>query len=67
MASNTSMNVGFSKFIRSLNADRTSQPGGMARTNLTEEQMLEARQELDRQFRPYRGKMTADQFSMLEE
>jgi hypothetical protein len=38
----------------------------LARANLTEEQMLEARQELDRQLRPYRGKMTADQISMLE-
>src|ERR1019366_5653696 len=38
----------------------------LARTHLTEEQMLEARQELDRQLRPYRGKMTADQLSMLE-
>ncbi len=38
----------------------------LARANLTEEQMLEARQELERQLRPYRGKMTADQISMLE-
>jgi len=38
----------------------------LARANLTEDQMLEARQELDRQLRPYRGKMTADQISMLE-
>jgi pantothenate kinase-related protein Tda10 len=38
----------------------------LARTAMTEEQMLEARQELDRQLRPYRGKMTADQLSMLE-
>ena len=37
-----------------------------ARTSQTEEQMLEARQDLDRQLRPYRGKMTADQLSMLE-
>jgi hypothetical protein len=37
-----------------------------ARTNLSEEQLFEARQELDRQLRPYRGKMTADQLSMLE-
>ena len=28
--------------------------------------MLESRHELDRQLRPYRGKMTADQLSMLE-
>jgi hypothetical protein len=32
----------------------------------TEEQLLEARRELDRQLRPYRGKMTADQVAMLE-
>src|SRR4029079_7078146 len=32
-----------------------------------EEQMLESRRELDRQLRPYRGKMTADQLSMLEQ
>ena len=38
----------------------------LARTRQTEEQMLEIRQELDRQLRPYRGKMTADQLSMLE-
>ncbi len=37
-----------------------------ARMAQTEEQMLEARQELDRQLRPYRGKMTAEQLSMLE-
>jgi hypothetical protein len=37
-----------------------------ARTRQTEEQMLESRRELDRQLRPYRGKMTADQLSMLE-
>jgi hypothetical protein len=37
-----------------------------ARASQTEEQLLEARQELDRQLRPYRGKMTADQLSMLE-
>jgi hypothetical protein len=37
-----------------------------ARTRQTEEQALAARQELDRQLRPYRGKMTADQLSMLE-
>jgi hypothetical protein len=28
--------------------------------------MLESRRELDRQLRPYRGKMTADQLTMLE-
>ena len=37
-----------------------------ARVRQTEEQMLASRQELDRQLRPYRGKMTADQLSMLE-
>jgi hypothetical protein len=37
-----------------------------ARTRQTEEEMLAGRQELDRQLRPYRGKMTADQLAMLE-
>jgi hypothetical protein len=37
-----------------------------ARLRQSEEQMLASRQELDRQLRPYRGKMTADQLSMLE-
>ncbi len=37
-----------------------------ARTRRTEEQLLEARRELDSQLRPYRGKMTADQLAMLE-
>jgi hypothetical protein len=37
-----------------------------ARVRQTEEEMLQSRQELDRQLRPYRGKMTADQLSMLE-
>jgi hypothetical protein len=37
-----------------------------ARAGQTEEQLLESRRELDRQLRPYRGKMTADQLSMLE-
>lgn len=37
-----------------------------ARTRQTEEQALQTRQELDRQLRPYRGKMTAEQLSMLE-
>ena len=37
-----------------------------ARTRQTEEQMLASRQELDRQLRPYRGKMTAGQLTMLE-
>ena len=37
-----------------------------ARARQSDEQLLEARQELDRQLRPYRGKMTADQLTMLE-
>ena len=37
-----------------------------ARTRQSDEQLLEARQELERQLRPYRGKMTADQLAMLE-
>ena len=37
-----------------------------ARAGQSEEQLLQARQELDRQLRPYRGKMTADQLTMLE-
>ena len=37
-----------------------------ARAQQTVEQALQSRQELDRQLRPYRGKMTADQLSMLE-
>jgi hypothetical protein len=37
-----------------------------ARAAQSEEQLLTARQELDRQLRPYRGKMTADQLAMLE-
>jgi hypothetical protein len=37
-----------------------------ARAGRTEEQLLEARRELDSQLRPYRGKMTADQLAMLE-
>ncbi|HEV3197172.1 MAG TPA: hypothetical protein VGZ73_04680 [Bryobacteraceae bacterium] len=37
-----------------------------ARTRQSEEEMLAARQDLDRQLRPYRGKMTADQLTMLE-
>ena len=39
---------------------------GAARAPQSEEQALESRRELDRQLRPYRGKMTADQLSMLE-
>jgi len=38
----------------------------MARTLQSEEELLESRRELDRQLRPYRGKMTAEQLSMLE-
>ena len=38
----------------------------LARARQSEEEMLEARRELDRQLRPYRGKMTADQLAMLE-
>jgi hypothetical protein len=38
----------------------------MARAAQSEEQLLESRRELDRQLRPYRGKMTAEQLSMLE-
>jgi hypothetical protein len=37
-----------------------------ARARQTEAALLEARQELERQLRPYRGKMTADQLMMLE-
>jgi hypothetical protein len=38
----------------------------IARAGQTEAALLEARQELDRQLRPYRGKMTAEQLTMLE-
>ena len=38
----------------------------IARTRQSEEDLLTARREMDRQLRPYRGKMTADQLSMLE-
>jgi hypothetical protein len=37
-----------------------------ARTAQTEESLLAARRELDAQLRPYRGKMTAPQLTMLE-
>ena len=37
-----------------------------ARAQQTEEQALACRRDLDRQLRPYRGKMTADQLVMLE-
>jgi hypothetical protein len=36
------------------------------RTRQSEDALLEARRHLDRQLRPYRGKMTADQLAMLE-
>ena len=38
----------------------------IARTRQSEEALLAARAELDRQLRPYRGKMTADQLALLE-
>ncbi len=38
----------------------------IARTRQTDEDLLRARRELDLQLRPYRGKMTADQLTMLE-
>jgi hypothetical protein len=38
----------------------------LARSSQSEEEMLESRRELDRQLRPYRGKMTAEQLTMLE-
>ncbi|MDQ6663493.1 MAG: hypothetical protein M3Z23_03770 [Acidobacteriota bacterium] len=38
----------------------------IARARETEEEALISRRELDAQLRPYRGKMTADQLSMLE-
>ena len=37
-----------------------------ARTRQSEEEMVESRRELERQLRPYRGKMTASQIAMLE-
>jgi hypothetical protein len=36
------------------------------RSRQSEDDLLEARRELERQLRPYRGKMTADQLAMLE-
>jgi hypothetical protein len=38
----------------------------IARTRQTEDQLLTARIDLDRELRPYRGKMTAEQLAMLE-
>ncbi len=37
-----------------------------ARIQQSEDEMFQSRAELDRQLRPYRGKMTADQLAMLE-
>ncbi len=38
----------------------------IARIHQTEEQLFEARRGLDRQLKPYRGKMSAEQLAMLE-
>ncbi len=38
----------------------------LARLQMTDEAQLAARQELDRQLRPYRGKMTAEQLALVE-
>jgi hypothetical protein len=38
----------------------------LVRSRQTDEQLVEARRELDLQLRPYRGKMTAPQIAMLE-
>ena len=38
----------------------------IARTRQSDDDLLAARREMDLQLRPYRGKMTADQLSMLE-
>jgi hypothetical protein len=38
----------------------------IARVRQTDHQLLAARTDLDRELRPYRGKMTADQLTMLE-
>jgi hypothetical protein len=38
----------------------------IARTRQSNEELFEARKELDLQLRPYRGKMTAEQLAMLE-
>ena len=38
----------------------------VATRRLSEDEMLEARRELDRHLAPYRGKMTADQLALLE-
>ncbi len=39
---------------------------GIARSEQSEEDLFEARRDLDAYLRPYRGKMTADQLTMLE-
>jgi hypothetical protein len=36
------------------------------RASQSDEDLLESRRDLDRQLRPYRGKMSADQLAMLE-
>jgi hypothetical protein len=38
----------------------------IARARQSDEDLFQARRELDSQLRPYRGKMTAEQLSMLE-
>jgi hypothetical protein len=38
----------------------------LARTRQTDEQLLQLRRDLDMQLRPYRGKMSAEQLTMLE-
>jgi hypothetical protein len=38
----------------------------VVRSRQTDEQLLEARRQLDLQLRPYRGKMTAPHLAMLE-
>ena len=38
----------------------------LVRARHSDDEMLAARQELDRQLRPYRAKMTAEQIVMLE-
>jgi len=43
-----------------------SKPEILANIGTAEEQLLDARKDLDRHLRPYRGKMSAEQLSMLE-
>ena len=38
----------------------------IARSRQTDDQLVAARTDLDRELRPYRGKMTAEQLAMLE-